>query len=149
LLRALQLSFREFRITDAATPILCPESQRKLIFMPLPKEAAIAPSPHVIRIKPLSAESVQPTSPQRRKKKAMTMPHPKNGAPPVPPRTSPNAPTTVPILDPVAEAEALLAVLRDALGRISRLVVALKHRRRQNKLVDSALSSLRELQPPA
>jgi hypothetical protein len=39
--------------------------------------------------------------------------------------------------------------LRDTLGSISRLVVALNQRRRQNKLVDSALTSLRQLEPPA
>jgi hypothetical protein len=149
LLRALQLGLREFRIADAATPILCPEPQRKLIFMPLPKESVIAPSPDVIRIRPSSPESVHPTSPQRRRKKVMSMPPPKNGAPPVPARINPSPPTTVPMMDPIAEAEALQVLLRDALGRVSLLVVALKQRRRQNKIVDSALTSLRQLQPPA
>jgi hypothetical protein len=149
LLRALQLGFRELRVTDASTPILCPEPQRKFIFMPLPKECVIQPTPDAIRIKPLFTESVRPSSPKRRHKKVMSMPQPKNGAPAIPARTNPSPPSTVPMADPLAEAEALQTVLRDALGRVSRLVIALKQRRRQHKLVDSALTSLRQLQPPA
>lgn len=79
----------------------------------------------------------------------MTMPQPKNGASPLPTRASPSPPSTVPILDLFAEAESLQSLLRDALGRVSRLVVAVKQQRRQSKIVNTALSSLRQLQPPA
>lgn len=148
LLRALQLGFREVRIAEPNAPLLCAESQRKFIFMPLTKECVIAPSPEAVRIAP-TEESLPSASPHKRKKKIVTPPQPKGSAPPVPLRTDHSPPSIVPMVDPVSEAEALQTVLRDALGRVSRLVVALKQRRRQHKLVDSALTSLRQLRPPA
>ena len=49
--------------------------------------------------------------------------------------------------DPLAEAEALRAMLGEALTRSSRLVSALKNHRRQRKAIESAWSSLRQLNP--
>ena len=44
------------------------------------------------------------------------------------------------------EAEVLRDVLRDAYGRMTRLLAALKRQRQQSKLLKSTLSSLRQLQ---
>ena len=46
------------------------------------------------------------------------------------------------------EALALQDALRGGLARAGRLLAALKHLRRQNRLVESTLASLRQLQPP-
>jgi hypothetical protein len=46
----------------------------------------------------------------------------------------------------IEETLALHANLRDALARTTRLVQALKHHRKQNRLMRSALTSLRQLQ---
>jgi hypothetical protein len=48
--------------------------------------------------------------------------------------------------DPVAEAERLRDQLHDALARMSRLLAALKHHRRQAKAVAQAMASLKQLQ---
>ncbi|OAI54618.1 hypothetical protein AYO44_14640 [Planctomycetaceae bacterium SCGC AG-212-F19] len=149
LLRALQLGFREVRIAEPDVPLLCAEPQRKFLFMPLSKECVLPPSPDAIRITPTAVHSLPPTSLRKRKEKIMAMPQPKPSAPPGPPRTNPNPPSIMPMMDPVSEAEALQTVLREALGRMNHLVLVLKQRRRQHKLVDSALTSLRQLQPPA
>ncbi len=44
------------------------------------------------------------------------------------------------------EAQALKEVLRDAYGRASRLVVALQRQRKHTKLLQTTLTSLRQLQ---
>ena len=49
--------------------------------------------------------------------------------------------------DPIAEAEELRAQLQAALARTARLIAALKQQRRQSRVVESALASLRRLQP--
>ena len=49
-------------------------------------------------------------------------------------------------LDPIAEAEELRVALQAALTRTSRLISALKQQRRQSRVVESALASLRRLQ---
>ncbi len=46
----------------------------------------------------------------------------------------------------VEEALALHALLRDALARTNRLVQSLKQRRKQNRLMAAALTSLRQFQ---
>jgi hypothetical protein len=48
-------------------------------------------------------------------------------------------------LDPLAEAEALRALLHDAQLRLSRLLSALKQQRRQTRALRSAMDSLRNL----
>jgi hypothetical protein len=47
--------------------------------------------------------------------------------------------------DALAEAEALRAQLQEALARTSRLVAALKERKREERAVKSAVASLRRL----
>jgi hypothetical protein len=44
------------------------------------------------------------------------------------------------------EAQALYGVLREALGRVNHLMTAIKLERRQRRLVQSTLASLRQLQ---
>ena len=46
----------------------------------------------------------------------------------------------------IQEAQALKDALRDAYGRSNRLLVALKRHRKQSKLVQTTLASLRQLQ---
>ena len=51
-------------------------------------------------------------------------------------------------LDPISEAEELRVALQTALTRTSRLIAALKQQRRQSRVVETALASLRRLQQP-
>lgn len=70
-----------------------------------------------------------------------------NGSPDAPPKSSELGANKAGGLEPLLqEAEALKALLRDAHARSARLLDALKARRRQSKLVESALGSLRHLQ---
>jgi hypothetical protein len=51
-------------------------------------------------------------------------------------------------LDPIGEAEELRVALQAALTRTSRLIAALKQQKRQTRVVETALASLRRLQQP-
>jgi len=44
LLRALQLGFREFRLVDGSTPVLCPDGNRRFVFMPVARIPAPPPA---------------------------------------------------------------------------------------------------------
>jgi len=48
--------------------------------------------------------------------------------------------------DPLVEAEALRVQLQETLTRTVRLITCLKQQRRQNRVVQSAMASLRRLQ---
>jgi hypothetical protein len=58
-------------------------------------------------------------------------------------RTPPGDP-----LDPISEAEELRVALQSALARTNRLLAALKQQKRQSRVVETALASLRRLQQP-
>ena len=156
LLRALQLGFREVRIVNADTPLLCQDEKRKFVWMPLPKAEAIRPHRDVIPIRPQEDEA----RPQRRKR-TVSGPRPRPGPVIVPlpvPATVPEAnPPTVP--SPVAlpakrscvaalieEAQVLKAALGGMFARSRQLVCALQAHRKEARVVDSTLKSLRKLQ---
>jgi hypothetical protein len=108
----------------------------------------LPPIDDALRLAPSAEESLPSTSPSTERKKVMTMPMPKNGPPhprPAQPSETPN-PLNGDAQALVAEAEVLQGLLRDALTRASRLLVAVKQQRRQSKIFASALSSLRQLQ---
>ena len=51
-------------------------------------------------------------------------------------------------IDPITEAEELRIQLQAALTRTGRLIAALKQQKRQSRVVETALASLRRLQQP-
>ena len=69
---------------------------------------------------------------------------PRPGDPP--PATTPGAPQQSGLVALVEEAEAVRSLLREAHGRLGRLVAALKGRRKQTRAVQAAVASLRQLQ---
>ena len=50
---------------------------------------------------------------------------------------------------PIQEADAIRVQLRDVLGRVNRLVVAIMRQRKQSQLVRATLASLKQLQEVA
>jgi hypothetical protein len=73
----------------------------------------------------------------------MTAPSP-NGRPTDPPRPAP-PPERGGFTELLGEAEALRALLGEAATRSARLLAALKQRRRQNRALEAAVASLRDL----
>jgi hypothetical protein len=59
----------------------------------------------------------------------------------------PDAASSPAPVDPLAEAEAVRALLAEAQARTGRLVAALKQHRRQTRAVEAAVASLRQLPP--
>ena len=71
------------------------------------------------------------------------MPANANGQGPPEGRDSATQPGTV--LDPITEAEALRGLLHEAASRSARLVAALKQQRRQTRVLQQAVQSIRQL----
>ncbi|MFO0929401.1 MAG: hypothetical protein U0736_20630 [Gemmataceae bacterium] len=140
LLRALKLGFTDVLVVSAQQPLLCRDASRTYVWMPLSEADAV---PHA---------QADPIRPKRRA----------TAAPPETPRSAPMPPNEPRVngrqrngsadqdepLDPVAEAEELRGHLQAALARTGRLLAALKHQKRQSRVVESALASLRRLQQP-
>jgi hypothetical protein len=148
--RVVQLGFRELLLRNATTPLLCRDETRTYLFILL--DGALPPAADAVRI--VSGEaapaaltaSLKPQAERRRE--AMPRPPMKDDEPhndsPESSRPSLSRPNDE-VLDPLAEAEALRALLHDAQFRLSRLLSALKQQRRQTRALRSAMDSLRNL----
>jgi hypothetical protein len=144
LLRAAQLGFAKLQLLRPEVPIACRDGRRTFVWMPLDPNAAVPPGEDVLRL--VSAETVTvPEPPPERRRTAMPAPS-GNGHRPADDRPSVGPPERpAGIQELIAEAEALRNVLGEAATRSQRLVAALKQQRRQAKVVEAALGSLRQL----
>jgi hypothetical protein len=154
LARALDLGVQEIFLVSADKPLLFRDARRKLVVMPLGKEAVVGPSDQAVRIaspnghpaspavspEPAPGFAENPTVPIAREAKQSPRLVSK-----APPRKAP--PSTLAGL--VTEAEALRNELRQAYSRTHQLLLALKKHRRQSKLVQSTLATLRQLKSVA
>jgi hypothetical protein len=169
LLRALALGFTEFVAARADAPLQCQDGKRRYVWMTLDGKTALPPRPDDLRID--QATAAEGVSPRRATQAAAgtpidvvanKSPLPVNQAP----RNSPMAnksPTNGPPAPAdngggertpagsgpdalLEEAQALYGVLREALGRVNQLMTAIKLERRQRRLVQTTLASLRQLQ---
>ncbi|QDU18969.1 hypothetical protein [Urbifossiella limnaea] len=137
--RALRLGCHTVRTAGGGRPVAFEGAGLTLVTVALDPDAAVAPDPaaRVTHTDPAAHGPVHPR-PERR----TTMPPPDTTGVPGPGRADP-PPAEAP--DPLAEAEALRAALAEAAARAGRLVAALKHRRREQKALTQAWSSLRAL----
>jgi hypothetical protein len=150
--RAVKLGFRQLQLGGAGRPFLCQDDTRAYVFMPLDGDKALPPCVDALPLSSGQAESMpSPTSPQTPRRKSL-MPRPPSPEPPASnggarsPVPSPPANGQEPLADPIAEAEALRAVLQEAQSRLARLLAALKQQRRQSRALQAAMASLRSLQ---
>jgi hypothetical protein len=166
LARALQLGFTELCVTQPGVPVVCRDGNRTYLWMPLDPGSALPPSTDAVRL--ASAGDDQSASPPQaqpeRKSAARTLPV-GNGSGHGESRGRPHTPLPEEGLLPAAgqpnedsqspptgsgsvieEAQALTDALRDAYGRSSRLLAALKRQRKQSKLLQGTLSALKQLQ---
>jgi hypothetical protein len=150
LLRALALGFREVVFAGADRPTQCRDDRRVYAWVLLDAKAALPPGADDLRIASTDGDPPAPPDPTvepERRAPTVTTPH-SNGGPGGDagrPAERPEAGGYDALLE---EAFALQDVLRDALARTARLLAALKQQRRQARLVQSTLASLRQLQPP-
>jgi len=156
---AMALGFRDVYVTTPNTPVLCCDDRRQYGWAVLEPESAVAPSPDAIQIAspPEKATAAPPNPKPRRRKRSMSASKEPKGTPKSTTngrakgrsRASGAAPTNAERQDAAAlieQAEVVKASLRDAVAKTTELVRSLKRHRKLSKTVQSALSSLRELQ---
>jgi hypothetical protein len=170
LARAAELGFREFELREPDSPIVCRDERRTYLWTPIIEVPAIVVGPDAVRLEsPISANAThRPTRhlpPPRRphssnqERTTSRMSHNRiaatlSGSPPPSSNGSVSAsvePTeagdqSTSFVSVLREAEAVKTSLRAAHSQVSRLIVALKRHRRQTKLMQTTLASLRQLQ---
>ena len=165
--RAVQLGFRELCAYKPEAPIVCHDARRSFVWAVLEKDAAIKPTKDAVRLEsadaapakaspkrpakrrtaaPPAPKSSKPAAKTSAKRKAATMPSAKtnrNGhaVNDTPPKTDQDG---IDVL--IEQAEAVKASLRDATANLGQLIAALKRHKKQAKLVQTTLASLRRLQ---
>ena len=151
LARAVQLGLTEFKVVNADTAVVCQDSRRTYLWMTLDKKGAVPASADAVRIASNQEPKPARQPAQERRRPAMSTPATngnRNGHG-TPRRDQDNddaTPANGGAGNLMEEAEALKDLLRDAYGRMTRLLAALKRQRQQTKLLRSTLSSLRQLQ---
>jgi len=157
LARAVKLGFEEIHLYTPKVPVMCRDEHRRYVWALLGPDSAIPPSEGAIRITSAELQDEKPANvsisnhkPRRRRPKAMSQRKPdQDGRTEAASRTRPAAGDKTGTLDLEAlieHAEVLRGSLREALSKTSELVAALKRHRRQSKLVQSTLASLKRLQ---
>jgi hypothetical protein len=151
LLRALKLGFNEVLIATATLPLVCRDSSRLYLWMPLDAKSALPPASQArMPVMRTSAPDPDLVTSRSERSAAMSAPHHDGPAP----RNGEAAPQEVNpaacgIDELIGEAEALRTVLAEAMARASRLAAGLKRQRRTGRALEAALASLRQFQPPA
>jgi hypothetical protein len=161
--RALALGLTEFQVIKPDVPIQGQDGTKMYLWMPLPKEGALAPSDQDTRINSSAVMANINNTPSPETCQLETTPKtetPRRIAVTTPARNGhvdashpvtevPNGERVEGIDALIEETLALHANLRDALARTNRLILALKQHRKQNRLMRAALTSIRQLQQVA
>ena len=168
LVRAAQLGFHEIELHGSESPVVCRDERRIYLWSVLEEAAALTTGPDTVQLEsPLNktshrpARSVPPPRRTRQPKERTPPPMPHNriaetlaaSAPP-PANGSASPPANhngehengggfAAILE---QAETVKTSLHDAHSQISQLIGSLKRHRRQSKLMQTTLASLKQLQ---
>ncbi len=146
--RAVRLGFAEIEVIDPASPIACRTGGRAYAWQPLDAESAIAPSDDAVRIESVP-RPVTPGAPPGKEieMKEIEQPNGRDAGSHVEREATADPGAAVPagLAALVAEAVTLHEALGEARSRAGRLVTALRRQRRQDRLVQSTLASLRQL----
>ncbi|MDA1055772.1 MAG: hypothetical protein O3C40_35715 [Planctomycetota bacterium] len=139
LARAARLGFRDVHFHGPETPAVCRESNRTYFWALLGKEGAIKASDNMQRIE--SAERAgprtsRPSTIERANMKETTM-------------TPTSESQSADPITPLEAAETLRDSLKESLTRTRELIASLRRRKKQSRLVESTLASLRQLQDVA
>jgi hypothetical protein len=162
LARALDLGFANLHIVDDQKPAVWTDDSRTYVFMTLGPSAVIASSTNSVQLRSDAEQSTNQPLPKsekpvrQRTQQPEPIPH-SNGQPvgngngrfqaTTPPETTTEQEPKSAGLDALLqEAEALKEQLRDAYTRAHSLIAAAKQYRKQARVVNSTLASLRQLQ---
>jgi hypothetical protein len=164
LARAVKLGFQELAFYDPKAPVLCQDECRTYVWAVLEPDSAVAPADDAIRI--ISSEAVEPLSTPKPKTPRRIQPVPQpasddnghaksngqtksngqsksNAQPGHKARHKADQQQGIDAL--IEQAEQLRTAQRENLVRTNDLVKALKRHRRQSRIVQNTLASLRQL----
>ena len=156
--RALRLGFREIGFTGVESPVVCRTVDRVFAVQPLSGGSPPPADAEVIRIESIAAGGGERRVPAARETREASVTNVapeqtqvavEDGQRP-PHRTTGTTPTTVAdqptsLAALLQEAESLHATLADARSRSARLIAGLRRQRKQSRLVNETLKSLRQL----
>ncbi len=149
LTRAAELGFREIYLNNAEAPAYCQDDRRTYIWMLLGAEGAVTANSQTIQI--CSPVNSSTHNPKQRTTTVMTTSQPTTSQPTTPrpvearPATTVNGePDPTPTL--LTQAEALRDSLSRALSDTRDLITLIKRNQKQNRLVETTLRSLKQLE---
>ena len=144
--RALRMGFRQAYIYGAASPILCRDEGRQFLWMLLDAASAIPHSDDAIHIESTPGSVSKPPS---RIHSEPTMSGKDQTASSAEPQTKPvprvKRTRSAASGGPIEQATALRDALRNSASAANQLVRLFKQQQRQNRLVESTLNSLKQL----
>lgn len=145
LAQAVQMGFRSVEVHGQESPLVCREPDRTYVWASLGKAGIIAATPEAIRIE---SEQATHSSPPPTRRTHPAMPKTESHAPynRLPKTDSNESKTSV---TPLQAAEALRDSLKQTLTQTRELIASLKKRKKQSRLVESTLASLKQLQDVA
>jgi hypothetical protein len=148
LLRALRLGFRDVHFYGPEQPVLCDDGRRQLVWALLSPDSPIPSSPDLIRIASIQRQADDVGGhPQPRRSKT-TVSEPTTQSPPTDdkPVTKARRSSASKRPSPIEQAIAFRDALRAAVVQANELIRSLKQQRREARLVQTTLASLKQLQ---
>lgn len=148
LLRALRLGFRDVHLFGREQPALCDDGRRQLIWALLSPESPIPNSPDLIRIASIQRHTDDTSAhPQPRRSKS-TVSEPTTQSPPSGEKSATKARRPAPSKkpSPIEQAIVFRDALRTAVVQANELIRSLKQQKREARLVQTTLASLKQLQ---
>jgi len=148
LLRALRLGFRDVHLYGREQPVLCDDGHRKFVWALLSPESPIPSSPDLIRIASVQRQADDaggnPQPPRRR----TTVSEPIPQSTPIGEKTvaKPKRSSASKRPSPIEQAIAFRDALRTAVVQANELIRSLKQQKREARLVQTTLASLKQLQ---
>ena len=160
--RALRLGYTEFGFTGVESPFVCRDASRIYAIQPLSGASPPGPDAEVTRIESGAATGGEGRIATRTEstRRTTTVRESRNGHEPAPATEGRNHAATRPaeavstagteqpgtsLAALMQEAESLHAALADAKSRTARLIAGLRRHRKQSRLVNETLKSLRQL----
>jgi hypothetical protein len=162
LARALKMGFTEIRVTSPTAPALGDDGRRQYIWALLDPTGALGPTDDAVRIEspPAGADGPvsQPKPPRRRftmSENPNTTATSANGTAPTTGETPTNSqvrrsktrkPGRANSASPIEQAVAVRNALRETVAKTNELIRAINRHKKQSRLVQSTLASLKQLQ---
>ncbi|HPM85367.1 MAG TPA: hypothetical protein PLF81_31915 [Candidatus Anammoximicrobium sp.] len=148
LLRALRLGFRDVHFCGREQPVLCDDGRRQLVWALLSPDSPIPSSPDLIRIASIQRQADDTSGHPQPKRSKTTVSEPVAQSPPTgeKPVTKAKRSSVSKRPSPIEQAIAFRDALRAAVAQANGLIRSLKQQRREARLVQTTLASLKQLQ---